>query len=239
MGLNRLQELKREREALVRKLEFANFSLDDSKRRAQKARDLYQDAGLDMWKYEADIEIVRRELEQVRRHKDAVVEQIRLMKEGGGVANWPKPCLHLEVPEDGVGVFELEACSFCNRWYTAFDIVMASCKHLYHPFCVAKLVETQNSCVICKEHFHPAWLRSFGFRSPLSDAEGAVGAKAITRSMEELTESLKDSFGIPIPECKLKIYSLLQSHVQVLHASVAVLSPSPLDALVRPDTTFV
>ena len=74
LGLKRLQELKLEREAFMRKLEFANFSLDDSKRKAQKAQDLYQDAGLDMWKYEAHIEVVRRELEQVRRHKDAVVE---------------------------------------------------------------------------------------------------------------------------------------------------------------------
>jgi hypothetical protein len=164
--LKRLQELKLEREVLARKLEFANFSLDDSKRRAQKARDLYHDAGLDMWKYEVDIEVVRRELEQVRRHKDAVVEHIRLMKEGGGVANWLKPYLHPEVPEDGIGVFELEACSFCNRWYTAFDVVMSSCKHFYHPFCVAKLVETQILCVICKEQFHPVWWRSFGFRSP-------------------------------------------------------------------------
>lgn len=74
LGLNRLHKLKLEREVFAKKLEFANFSLDDSKRRAQKAQDLYQDAGLDMWKYEADIEVVRRELEQVRRHKDAVVE---------------------------------------------------------------------------------------------------------------------------------------------------------------------
>ena len=48
VGLKRLRELKLEKEDLARKLEFANFSLDDSKRRAQKARDLYQDVGLDM-----------------------------------------------------------------------------------------------------------------------------------------------------------------------------------------------
>jgi hypothetical protein len=45
------------------------------------------------------------------------------------------------------------------------------------------------------------------FPFPLSDAQGAAGAKAITRSMEELSESLKDSFGIPIPECKCKTYT--------------------------------
>ena len=144
----------------------------------------------------------------MRRHKNAIIEQIRLMKEGGGVANWPKPYVHPKVPEDGIGVFELEACSFCNQWYTIFDVVMASCKHFYHPFCIAKLVETQISCIICKQQFHPAWWRSFGFCSFLSDAQGAAGAKAITRSMEELSKSLKDSFRIFIHECKCKTYTL-------------------------------
>jgi hypothetical protein len=32
-----------------------------------------------MWKSDADIKVVRRELNEVRRHKDAVADQIRMI----------------------------------------------------------------------------------------------------------------------------------------------------------------
>jgi hypothetical protein len=79
---------------------------------------------------------------------------------------------------------------------------MASCRHLYHPFCIAKVVETENACVICKKPFHPAWWSSFGFRSRESDVQDAAVNDSLARSMEELSDTLKDSFGIPIHECE-------------------------------------
>ena len=103
------------------------------------------------------MEVVTRELEEVKRHRDAVADQIQNMKLGGGVACWPKPTLHPDVPEDGFGgLFELEPCSFCNRWYTSCDVVMTSCRHFYHPFCITKLIDTQDYCVSCKKSFDPA-----------------------------------------------------------------------------------
>jgi hypothetical protein len=156
IGLQRLQELATKREGLHKKLEFARLSLDDAERRAKKAMDLFEDAGLEMWKSEADVQVVRRELKEVQRHKDAVADQIRMMKQGGGVVCCPKPSLHPDVPEEGGFAFELEPCSFCNRWYTSYDVIMASCKHFYHPLCIVKLVDTDNSCVTGKETFHLA-----------------------------------------------------------------------------------
>ena len=197
-----LQKLRLEREVQSKKLEFANFSFEDCQRKAKKARELYTDAGLDMWKFETDITVVKRELEEVRRYKDAVADQIQMMQQGRGVGCWPKPCLHPHLPDEAGIVFELEACSFCNRWYTSFDVVMASCKHFYHPFCIAKVAETGNACVICKETFHPAWWRSFGFRSRQSDVQDAGALSSLARSMEELSDTLKDGFGIPIAECE-------------------------------------
>jgi hypothetical protein len=164
IALDLLQQLGTEREGLLKKLEFAKFSLEDCDRRALKAIDLYEDAELDMWKSETDAQVVCQELQEVERHSTAVAEQIRLMKQGGGVACRPKPCLHPDMPEEGGFAFELEPCSFCNRWYTSYDVFMASCKHFYHPFCITKLVDTDNTCVTCKETFHPAWWASFGFR---------------------------------------------------------------------------
>jgi hypothetical protein len=50
IGLRRLQELVTEQEVLQKKLEFARLNLEDTERRAKKARDLFEDAGLEMWK---------------------------------------------------------------------------------------------------------------------------------------------------------------------------------------------
>ena len=87
-------------------------------------------------------------MKEVSRHKDVVADQIQYMKEGVGVACWPKPSLHPKMPKEVEGLFELEACSFCNRWYSSFDVVMASCKHFYHPFCIAKLIILKNCALL-------------------------------------------------------------------------------------------
>jgi hypothetical protein len=59
LGLKKLEELRGKRETMARKLEFSKFSLEDSERQAKKAEDLLEDAGLEMWKAEADIGVVR------------------------------------------------------------------------------------------------------------------------------------------------------------------------------------
>jgi hypothetical protein len=81
-------------------------------------------------------------------------------------------------------------------------VVLASCKHLYHPFCIAKLLESRKECVVCKEAFHPSWRRSFGFRSLETDVQDDAAKALVAKSMEELSGSLKDSFGLPVQDCK-------------------------------------
>jgi hypothetical protein len=162
--LKRLEGLRFERDFLICKLEFAKLILEKSERRAKKTKDLYEEASSDMMNYEVDIGIVRRELKEVRRHKDAVADEIGKMRNGLGVACWPKPCLHPDRLEDEGGSLELQPCSFCNRWYNSFDVVISSCKHFYHPFCISKLVDTQDSCVTCNKPFDPSWWTSFGFK---------------------------------------------------------------------------
>ena len=68
--------------------------LQESERRAKKAEDLYKEASSDMIMYEVDIGVVRWELKEVRRHKDAVADEIGKMRNGLGVACWLKPCFH-------------------------------------------------------------------------------------------------------------------------------------------------
>jgi hypothetical protein len=81
----------------------------------QKARDLYQDVGLEMWKADSDIQVVNREMIEVRRHMEAVEDQIRMMKDDRGAILWPKPCLHPDLLEEVGHAIELDPCSFCDR----------------------------------------------------------------------------------------------------------------------------
>jgi hypothetical protein len=85
-----------------------------------------------------------------------VADEIEKMKAGAGVHCCPKPCLHPHEVEEAAGPFVLEPCAFCNRWYNSYDVVMASCRHFYHPFYITKLAESQNSCVTYKEVFAPS-----------------------------------------------------------------------------------
>jgi chromosome segregation ATPase len=83
-SLKRVEELKEEKEALARKYEFAKFRLEDSEIRAKKAKDLYQDTATDLWSSEGNIEVVKREYIEIRCHRDAIYEQIQMMKQGAG-----------------------------------------------------------------------------------------------------------------------------------------------------------
>ena len=109
----------------------------------------------------------------------------------------PSPHPTLNSRKKFMDFFDLEPCLFCNRWYRAYDVVMASCKHF-----ITKLVETKNCYVTCKEPFHPTWWTSFGFPLLQSDAQGDVAMTSLTKSMEDLSETFKDNFGLPILECK-------------------------------------
>jgi hypothetical protein len=122
------------------------------------------------------------------------------MKAGAGVHCCPKPCLHPHEVEEAASPFLLEPCAFYNRWYDSYDVVMASCWHFYHPFCITKLAESQNSCVTCKEVFAPTWWTSFGFQK--MQLEDDAARLALDKSAGELSDTLEYSFGIRSPMCK-------------------------------------
>jgi hypothetical protein len=190
LGLERLEGLKVERDVLLRNVEFARFNLEESHRRAKKAEDLYENAGNNMCESEGDIEDLRREVNDIRRYRDALADQILKMKNGRGVVCYPQPALHPNQPEDGHTLFELKPCSLCSRWYNSFDVVMFSCKHFYHLFCISKLVDLQHSCVTCNEPFHLEWCRSFGFFALPSDCEDQDTKVCRAKSLEELTDNV-------------------------------------------------
>jgi len=82
------------------------------------------------------------------------------MQQGRGISFWRQPIFHSSPPiidDDHNGLYYIlpQPCGFCKRWFTSFDVVVAFCKHTYHPFCLAQLCRDDNKCCVCKELFHP------------------------------------------------------------------------------------
>lgn len=208
--LSEITNLKAEREAVVRKLEMAQFTLEDNTKRAIQGENLYHDAEIELWKSSSDIVTLQREIVELSRHRDAIVEQIASMKLGGGVSLWPRPVLHPHMLEDSIssGQLEVQPCSYCNRYFTANDIVIASCMHFYHPFCIAKVCAIKNRCVTCGEIFHPGWWRSFGFRDLDAELEEKAIMLDLTKAKADLKQSLQEDSGLQIHNCKSNDYLL-------------------------------
>jgi hypothetical protein len=123
----------------------------------------------------------------------------------------PKPMLHPDALKEGVvrGTFDLEACLFCNRWYMSMDVVLTSCKHCYHPFCISKLAETTYRCVTCDEVFHPNLWASFGFWHCDSKLSKEKPKFSLKKLREELVQCLKEKMGFLILGCKFMIITFI------------------------------
>ena len=68
-------------------------------------------------------------------------------------------------------VIWVTVCCLCSFPFPHSDIVISSCRHLYHPFCASVLFSNNKACVAmdCKSFSHPEWHRSFGWGEPSAD----------------------------------------------------------------------
>jgi len=144
----------------ARRLDVSRFVAKSSRDRAIKGVDIYQDIEEEKMRIESDLEILRREIVEMRRHAATMEDQRLEMVKGGGVSLWPKPALHLAMGDDlhlSTTALQLHPCVFCNRDYPYFDIVVASCKHIYHIFCATACAKVDIRCTHCVAVFHPNW----------------------------------------------------------------------------------
>lgn len=59
----------------------------------------------------------------------------------------------------------VSSCSLCAFEFPEFDVVVASCQHLYHPWCALVVFSKGAKCVEpkCNEIANPKWQKSFGW----------------------------------------------------------------------------
>jgi hypothetical protein len=101
----------------------------------------------------------------IKKEEAAITSQLQQIIEGGRMSFWPKPIIHLEQPnEDETNFLIIRPCGFCGGSFHCYDIVVTSCKHTFHPFCLGAMLSDGQECCVYKTTLYPEWWRSFGIR---------------------------------------------------------------------------
>ena len=105
----------------------------------------------------------REELSRLEREVAAVGKQIEEMKSTGRVKFLPKLLLHPPLPDilGSDSFLHVRPCGWYRRGYHCFDIDVTSCKHMFHPFCLAEAFRKTSACVVCGTMLHPEWWLSW------------------------------------------------------------------------------
>ena len=91
-------------------------------------------------------------------------------------------------------------CSLCSLPFPHCDIIVSSCRHLYHPFCASILFVNDNKCMAvgCKAMAHPEWHRSFGWGEP---SPNLVERALMLGLVEERKKILQDQLDAVKSKC--------------------------------------
>lgn len=145
----------------------------------------------------------RRLREQKIRMCEGVKVEIERIKYGRNTASLnPVPLVY---PDSAFGeddspekrFLKITKCALCGFNFPKSDIVIASCKHMYHPFCAKVTYESGYKCAAanCSDKLvDPDWHRSFGWGGPGSVVVEDVAAqmticdKEVARLLSERAE---------------------------------------------------
>lgn len=171
--------------------------LEGQRKRALQGEILYEEFQVKTKKLEGVLLEARAELGRLEREVAAVGRQIDEMKSTGGVKFLPKPLLH-PPSSDILGsdsYLHVRPCGWCRRGYHCFDIAVTSCKHMFHPFCLAEAFRETSSCVVCGSTLHPEWWFSWGLRPLTSELEATALDLGVADLKETIKRSLKSALG--------------------------------------------
>ena len=57
----------------------------------------------------------------------------------------------------------IKSYGYCDYVFQFNDIVVTSCRYVFHPFCLGIMIKSSNKCLVCKENLHPNWWSFWGF----------------------------------------------------------------------------
>ena len=106
--------------------------------------------------------------EFLKSHHDKLGQQFRSLKKTGAASVLhPHPMMYeSEAGDVPVSALKISSCVVCRYGFEFNDIVVASCRHLYHPWCGATHFKGSNVCADeeCGQIMTPDWSKSFGFK---------------------------------------------------------------------------
>lgn len=84
-------------------------------------------------------------------------------------------------PQFGEGIsLQITCCTLCHYGFPDFDIIVASCSHMFHPWCAWAVFSKSAKCCDsqCKGEINLNWHQSFGWRCKdpkMMEQENTVG----------------------------------------------------------------
>jgi hypothetical protein len=128
---------------------------------------------------EVELQSVEAVLEGRQKQFNALAAENFQLKRGNSNASfWPRPMVYSQdVSTSPLGFIDdcrsiaIGVCCLCLFPFPQNDIVVSSCRHLYHPFCASVVFANSCKCLAkgCGEVPHPEWYNSFGWGE--ADAE--------------------------------------------------------------------
>jgi hypothetical protein len=117
---------------------------------------------------------ILREQSLIQIQFDAInAEQFRLKRDNSTIISSPFPMFYPDqgLPSNKEMFLKISDCTLCGYGFPFFDIVIASCHHLYHRWCAAIAFQNSSRCrdPECRTLIHPDWYKSFGFGEPDSE----------------------------------------------------------------------
>ena len=148
--------------ALQRELEKLETLHDDKRLLAIQGDALLEQAENESLELDIQVERAKQDVVAIRKEEAVVTSQLQQMVDGGGMSFWPKPIIHPEQPnEDETNFLIIRPCGFCGGSFHCYDIVVTSCKHTFHPFCLGAMLSDGQECCVCKTTLRLHWWRSF------------------------------------------------------------------------------
>jgi hypothetical protein len=105
-----------------------------------------------------------------------------------GVGLFPHPVPYpLLAGNDKGYALRISECTKYNSGFPLNDVVIASCRHSYHPWCATLHFRNSNTCAVwaCTTVAALEWVKSFGF----CEFDGDMAAKEIEDDCEDARKS--------------------------------------------------
>ena len=124
-------------------------------------------------------------------------EHAHLGRAQSGLHLRPMPLVYTssEQPCTSHGSLDITDCVLCGFSFPNYEIVISSCKHLYHPWCSMVNFSQSNKCCAwgCSMVQPIAWIASFGWRSVAGWGQARSAGKDISSMMLEMAPSIATS----------------------------------------------